>query len=109
MKKSIENMEAVIWMVVASVLLGALLVNSVSAMMGTARFAYWHVPTTLFFVAGAWSAVPDGMKLRINAWSRLMKCRMRMKAAKSFSDTQREARGLLASLFNRNNKIQTEP
>ena len=106
MEHKINSLTAWLWIGFTVLLAVTLAVNGVQALLGHAKFAYWHLATLAIGITFSLSFLTEKQKARCLALFRLTRIRLRHILVQPTTGRLRS----LASLFSSpSNRLQTEP
>lgn len=106
MENKINSLTAGLWIGFTVLLAVTLAVNGVQALLGHAKFAYWHLATLAIGVTFSLSFLTERQKVRCLAFIRLTRIRLRHILVQPSTGRLRS----LAALFTQpSNRLQTEP
>ena len=107
MENRINSLAAWMWIGFTVLLAVTLAINGVQALLGHAKFAYWHIPTLAIGCMFSLSMMTDRQKSRALASIRLTRIRLHHILVQSIPGRLRSLAALFS--FRPFNRPQTEP
>lgn len=107
MENRINSLAAWLWIGFTVLLAVTLAINGVQALLGHAKFAYWHIPTLAIGCMFSLSMMTDRQKSRALASLRLTRIRLHHILVQSIPGRLRSLAALFS--FRPFNRPQTEP